>query len=336
MDISKTRNYYFDNVKFLLIFLVVTGHIIEPMIENFLWLKSLYVIIYSFHMPMFVFISGYFSKNIENTHIAKRITHYVLPYMIFQLLYSLFNIYILKAPNAFITFIAPYWIMWYMFSLLTWQLILPYFIQLKYPVILAIIMSLLAGMDQGIGYTLSLSRTIVFFPYFLMGYYFNTDIIKKYELKNYKYIAYLLTTLLIIILAYNAESINIRWLHGSYSYKQLNSNYLLGIFYRSLQYLLAIIFLLCILLLTPKVKTIFSAIGSKTVYIYLLHGFIIKMLVKHQFYGLIDSSYKAVFLILIAFLLCLILSAKPVRIVLKPILYPNFPILDSSKTSKAA
>ena len=55
---EKVREYKFDNLKILLILLVVLGHIIEP----FYKLNTLYLIIYAFHMPVFVYISGYFAK----------------------------------------------------------------------------------------------------------------------------------------------------------------------------------------------------------------------------------------------------------------------------------
>lgn len=66
------RNFIIDNVKFILIILVIFGHI--PLIRGFinygvesieLDLITWNVVkgIYAFHMPLFVFISGYFSKD---------------------------------------------------------------------------------------------------------------------------------------------------------------------------------------------------------------------------------------------------------------------------------
>lgn len=57
----KERNYLFDNLKFLLIVLVVFGHSLEEISleHNYAIIRAW---IYSFHMPVFVFISGYFRK----------------------------------------------------------------------------------------------------------------------------------------------------------------------------------------------------------------------------------------------------------------------------------
>lgn len=54
------REIKLDNFKGILIFLVVLGHIVGVSKEG---VENIVNYIYSFHMPAFVFISGYFSKN---------------------------------------------------------------------------------------------------------------------------------------------------------------------------------------------------------------------------------------------------------------------------------
>ena len=56
------RYAYFYVLKFLLIFSVVFGHILENYIQN-PFFKSIYMFIYTFHMPLFVFITGFFAKS---------------------------------------------------------------------------------------------------------------------------------------------------------------------------------------------------------------------------------------------------------------------------------
>ena len=52
----QARSPYWDTLKGLLILLVILGHCGTALSEGLL------SVIYSFHMPLFVFISGYFSK----------------------------------------------------------------------------------------------------------------------------------------------------------------------------------------------------------------------------------------------------------------------------------
>ena len=63
------RIYLFDNIKFLAILLVVIGHAINFLTEtdgNMLE-KSLFLTIYSIHMPLFIFISGLFLKPMDKS-----------------------------------------------------------------------------------------------------------------------------------------------------------------------------------------------------------------------------------------------------------------------------
>ena len=61
---NKERDYFFDNLKAVLIFLVVLGHFLLP-IHGESVLVVVKRLIYVFHMPLFVFVSGYFAKKIK-------------------------------------------------------------------------------------------------------------------------------------------------------------------------------------------------------------------------------------------------------------------------------
>ncbi|MCD8133214.1 MAG: acyltransferase family protein [Clostridiales bacterium] len=70
--INKERNDHFDNIKAVLIFLVVLGHVFRNLGANgdeYL----VYKIIYSFHMPAFLFVSGYFMKYDPKSFFAKMV-----------------------------------------------------------------------------------------------------------------------------------------------------------------------------------------------------------------------------------------------------------------------
>lgn len=57
------RNFSFDALKLLAIFLVLWGHAIQYLSSANYVENEVYRIIYSFHMPLFMVISGYFSLN---------------------------------------------------------------------------------------------------------------------------------------------------------------------------------------------------------------------------------------------------------------------------------
>ena len=62
MSQLKERDYFFDNARAMLIFLVVFGHLLQPYTEASKHLSSLYLTIYSFICRAFLFISVILQK----------------------------------------------------------------------------------------------------------------------------------------------------------------------------------------------------------------------------------------------------------------------------------
>ncbi|MCC3709207.1 acyltransferase family protein, partial [Staphylococcus epidermidis] len=94
MTAIKDRDYFFDNARAILIFLVVLGHLLQPYTSEDKFLQALYLLIYSFHMPTFLFISGYFAKNLDKPNYLEKIAKkLLLPYVIFFAFFQLFYIF---------------------------------------------------------------------------------------------------------------------------------------------------------------------------------------------------------------------------------------------------
>ena len=163
---TSKRNLQLDNLKFILIALVIIGHTIEPVIGRYDWVESIYIFIYLFHMPMFVYASGVVSsKYLDDAIIRRIVVRLIIPYVLLELCYSLFDYYIFSRNTLTISPLAPYWIMWYMLSLIFWRMLLPVFNQFRYPVILGLVLGFGCGL-YGYDYHLSFSRTFVFLPFF--------------------------------------------------------------------------------------------------------------------------------------------------------------------------
>ena len=86
---NKERDYFFDNLKAVLIFLVVLGHFLLP-IHGESVLVVVKRLIYVFHMPLFVFVSGYFAKKIykNGQYNFKKILYLIKAYIIFVIAIS--------------------------------------------------------------------------------------------------------------------------------------------------------------------------------------------------------------------------------------------------------
>src|SRR5699024_24847 len=136
-------------------------------------LNTLYMWMYTFHMPAFIFLAGFFAKGSGDIkYVLKLSKKLLLPYLIFHVVYSIFYYYIGKKGLQTSLFDLP-WSLWFLFSLVRLHMLL-YWLN-KIPTVLGIIIAVQIGLIVGylgeIGHTFSLSRTLVFFPFCLCRYW---------------------------------------------------------------------------------------------------------------------------------------------------------------------
>lgn len=88
---TKIRDPYFDNARGLLITLVVAGHALLEI--GGVYSRYLADFFYTFHMPAFILIAGYFSRSYAATPAQNRrlISGIAAPYLIFFVLHEVFS-----------------------------------------------------------------------------------------------------------------------------------------------------------------------------------------------------------------------------------------------------
>lgn len=176
MDELKLRNIFMDNLKGILMFCVVLGHFCEKYEATHTNLKYLIFFIYLFHMPCFIYISGYFSKKYSFNKNAKLIYQYIVFGIFYTLIVNRF-----PCNNIELQIAYTIWTLWYLLALFYWRTIM-HFITTKRHIIVIIIsfiIAILIGCFRDIGDYFTLGRTIGFFPFFLLGYYSNENTIQK-------------------------------------------------------------------------------------------------------------------------------------------------------------
>ena len=290
------RNYKIDNIKLILIFLVVFGHLLECFSGN-TTTANLYKIIYSFHIPAFIFVLGFFAKfNI------KKILKYIFIYVIFQIFYCLF-------ANAEIQFYRPYWLLWYLFVIPFYYLLIPIYNHkntlLKFLLILlTIVISLITGSINSIGYNFSLSRFFTFLPFFVVGFYVGHSDIKLPSSKIILSITCKILSLIAVcfsIYFITHENINSAMLYGSYSYSSAGYNFIIK--FKLL--LVALCWIFFFMSWVPNINIKFiTVLGKGTFSVYLLHGFFICFIKSHPF---LDFSVTVNLLLCLTFDILIIL-----------------------------
>jgi fucose 4-O-acetylase-like acetyltransferase len=322
----KQRSYYFDNGKFFLIVLVVLGHLITSY-QTDITINALYSTIYTFHMPAFILISGYFAKGFfDKEYIQKLAKKLLLPYVIFQIIYTIFYYYLLKQDTFVIDLFTPQWSLWYLLSLFSMFLLLPLFTKMKkgLSLLIAVAISLIVGYVDVIGDFLSLSRTFVYFPYFLLGYYLKKEhFIKLSSRKNV--IPAILMMIGTFAFFYFYRSFDHLWLFGSDSYANMDTILSLAFLQRLLVYMVGVLMVFSLFALIPKKQYWFTNLGKYTLYVYLLHGFVIKTFRASSFEQWI-SEYQLFWLLApAAFVLVYFLSSHAVRTVTRPLIETSLP-----------
>ncbi|SDP31022.1 acyltransferase family protein [Desulforhopalus singaporensis] len=319
------RDVLLDNLKFVLISLVIIGHVIEPVIGRFDWVKSIYVFIFIFHMPMFAYASGAVSsRNIDNSVVNNIVAKLLIPYLSLELIYSFFDYFMFSRDSLTISPLVPYWILWYLFSLAIWRLLLPIFNQLKFPVLFAILAGLACGINR-FDFYLAFSRTFVFFPFFMIGHYYHLSVIKKIHNSGIIKIigvGFIFVFFVVMLVIPENLDFNLGWIYGSRSYSRLGVDWLNGVFYRLLVYIAAIMLGLSVLSIIKTVRCAGTRYGEDSLYIYVLHGFFMKSLIAMGFYRYIDKGYKVVVLMVVSLLLLPLLRLPILKIICGNIMNP--------------
>ncbi|MBT2660452.1 acyltransferase family protein [Bacillus sp. ISL-45] len=319
---KQQRDYYFDNAKFILIFFVVFGHLLRSFIEDNEMIYNIYKVIYTFHMPAFILVSGFFARGFNKKgYVMKIAKKLILPYFIFQLIYSIFYYFLYSKSTFTMDPLNPHWSLWFLISLFCWNLMLIGFSKLKAPVGLLIAF----GLGLGVGYVdwisnyLSLSRTFVFFPLFLLGYHLTKDHIKTLTRPAFKVGALAAFTVVFLGFLFNPE-VDYKWLLGSKPYSIMEAASISSMFTRLGFYLLSLLMVFSFLTIVPKKQYFFTNLGKNTLYVYLLHGFFVRTFRESEVQNFFHSPERILLLAVIALLLTFLLSSKYAAAIAQPLI----------------
>ncbi len=281
-----------DNAKFLMIFLVVFAHLIMPLVSQHSVIETMLKIIMSFVMPVFIFISGLLTKQKTNEDYEMKLIKSILfPFIIFTFFYEILEIILNGTVSDYTKTLSPYWSLWFLFSLFCWKIIAPLFIKLRYPILTSIVFLLIGGYFDSIGYFLGLSRTLYYFPFFLIGFKLTPETFLGSKLFNIPKVFFISILILNILLFILLPEINYTWLFGSLSYYKMGITSWQAPLIRLGLLSLSFISSIAILFLIPTKRTFFSRAGTKSIYVYLWHGFFVKILCSLKLFAILNEYF---------------------------------------------
>ncbi|WP_405459617.1 acyltransferase family protein [Streptomyces sp. NBC_00101] len=287
--VAKPRDPYFDNVKYLAIVLVAVAHSWEPVMGDSRAARAVYMIIYTFHMPAFILVSGHFSRSFDASpgRMKRLVTGVAVPYVVFETAYSLFRRYAGGEPDAPITLLDPLFLTWFLAALLIWRLTTPLWRTLRHPLPVALAVAALASVSPGIGNDLDLQRVLQFLPFFVLGVLARPEHFVRVRRREVRLLALPLFAAALAFAYAVAPHLQLGWFYRSDSAQELGAPWWSGVTMTLLMFGCALLLTAGFLSWVPARTTWFTKLGAGTICGYLLHGFLIR---GAEYAGLIDGN----------------------------------------------
>jgi fucose 4-O-acetylase-like acetyltransferase len=267
------RDSWMDNAKFGLIVLVVVGHFLEIFKETHPSVRVAWQFIYVIHIPAFVFICGYFSKPFRAGQLRKSAENTLVPLLVYSVAIEAVITFLTGQPSRYFYEFAPYWVLWFLLSLFCWQALLPHVSKLRFVLAVSLALAVVAGLFGTLGYEFSLSRTIYFFPFFLMGYLSSKhDLFNKVDIRHPKFIVAAAVVMLTLLLVVSLWPFPDSLLLGARSFNESHVDPQIGLLLRSFLLTLSTLGCFAFLALMPHRKTIVSTLGSNSICIFVFHA----------------------------------------------------------------
>ncbi len=262
VQIENKRSAYWDNIKGILILLTVFAHILFQLQEGSEIINKTVDLIYMFHMPAFVFVSGFFGKS-ERSRSFESIIKLIFLYYIFNS--------IIGFIYGFESLLNPLYSYWYLIALIVWRVTAHYIAKFKEINLILFVVALFAGFYSSIDNTFAVARIIGFYPFYMSGYLLSKE--KSREMIEKKYSKRVFTGLFIGILSFVFSF----FIYEFFEYSDLDLqmgayNSSTGSFGRIVIYIIAFSYIFAFRLISPNKRIpLITMFGENSLWIFILH-----------------------------------------------------------------
>jgi fucose 4-O-acetylase-like acetyltransferase len=274
----RERDAFFDNAKYLAIVLVAVGHAWEPLREGSRSVSALYLLVYTFHMPAFIVVSGYFSRNFDASpgRLRRLVTGLVVPYVLFETAYTFFTRWTDRVPDRPVSLLDPLYLTWFLVALFVWRLTTPLWQRVRHPVPLALAVAMLATLTPSIGDDLDLQRVLQFLPYFVLGLRLKPEHFRLVRRRAVRLAALPVFAVALMSAYWAVPRMSGAWFYHRDSAQELGAPAWSGPVMTLVTFGCSLVLVGCFLALVPGRRTWFTVLGAGTLYGYLLHGFLVQ------------------------------------------------------------
>lgn len=331
--VNVKRDPFFDTARFGLILLVVVGHSLAYLKADSPTAESLYRFIYAFHMPAFIFLTGYLSRNFvwDERGIRRTVETLIVPAILFE---TVSQWYLLTYTDESFTYnpFVTQWLGWFLWAMVGWRILTPLFRSLRYPILTSIILSLAAGFFT-LPNVVGIPKIVGFLPFYVLGLMWTQKRFDRFTSNAFKAgSAVVMGTGLAVafLIPFDAFPTTVLLWKRAYSDPLLGASVLEGLAYRTVLLGIGIILTLAYCALVSRRESRFSIMGTRTLYCYLIHGFGVLIAYNAGMYDFLPAgAFGVIVTILVASAWALLLLTKPVSKLFKPLFEPRLGFLFS-------
>lgn len=324
---GKQRDAFFDNAKYLAIVLVAMGHAWEPLKGDSRILEAAYQVVYAFHMPAFILISGYFSRSFDMRpdRLKRLITGVAVPYIIFETAYPLFKRVIDNDPHQEISLLDPWYLTWFLVALFIWRLTTPIWNLVRWPLPLALGLAMLATVTPEIGDDLDLQRVLQFLPFFVLGLIMKPEHFHMVRRRSVRIASVPVFAAALAFSWWAVPRMNTAWFYHRDAAQELGAPWWTGPVMVLAMFGCSLVLTACFFAWVPRRHMWFTALGAGTLYGYLLHGFLVK---AGDYQGWFEASWLhqptgEILVTVLAAAVVTVLCTKPVQRVFRFAMEPK-------------
>ncbi|MFX4291088.1 acyltransferase family protein [Streptomyces bohaiensis] len=271
------RDPYFDNVKYLAIVLVAMGHAWTPLMDSSRAASALYMFVYTFHMPAFIVVAGYFSRSFTGRpdQLRRLVTGIGVPYLVFEVAYIAFHRQVHGGDHPW-SLLDPYYVTWFLLALFVWRLTAPFWRIIRYPVPVALGIAALASVSPELGDDFNIQRVLQFLPFFVLGLTLRREHFERLRRPDVRLMAVPALAGGLLVAYWAVPRMSARWFYRTNSAQEMGHLWWTGPAMTLALFGAGLVLTAAFLAWVPAHATWYTALGAGTLYGYLLHGFLAK------------------------------------------------------------
>ncbi|MEV6082111.1 acyltransferase family protein [Streptomyces parvulus] len=274
---SRQRDAFFDNAKYLAIVLVGIGHAWGQILDGNRTVETLYRVLYTFHMPAFIVISGYFSRSFDLSprRVKRLITGVAVPYVVFEIAYTLHR-RASEDPQSDFSLLDPTYLLWFLCALFVWRLTTPIWQTIRWPLPISLAIAGLASVTPSIGNDLNMQRVLQFLPCFVLGLVLRPEHFRLVRRRAARIAAVPVVAAALAVAWWSVPRMETGWFYRNAAMTDTGLPWWSGAIVTIALFGCSVVLTACFFAWVPGRRMWFTALGAGTIYGYLLHGFLVK------------------------------------------------------------